>query len=82
MESVEAKSFELRSTVGDGGVRLAERSRGLFRAVHLGRLSIGWLRSSMETLRTEGDVNEFCRTFRVGNTVHILHWRGNQHGRF
>ncbi|GLT69619.1 hypothetical protein SLA2020_417560 [Shorea laevis] len=36
----------------------------------------------MEALRLDGDVKEFCRTFRVGNTVHILHRRGNQHGRF
>jgi hypothetical protein len=79
---VEAKSFEFRSAIGDGSVRLAERSRGLFRAVHLSRLSIGWFVSSMEALRVEGDTKEFCRTFRVGTTVHILHRRGNQHGRF
>lgn len=79
---VEAKSFEFRSAIGDGSVRLAERSRGLFRAVHMSRQSIGWFVSSMDTLRLEGEVKEFCKTFRVGNTVHILHRRENQHGRF
>ncbi|GLT60936.1 hypothetical protein SLA2020_336750, partial [Shorea laevis] len=79
---VEAKSFEFRSAIGDGSVRLAERSRGLFRAVHLSRMSFGWFVSSMEALRVEGDAKEFCRTVRVGTTVHILHRRGNKYGRF
>jgi len=42
---VKAKSFEIRSefSVGDG-IRLAERSKGLFRAVFLNKLSLGWFR--------------------------------------
>jgi hypothetical protein len=70
---VEAKSFELRYEfcVGDG-IRIAERSRGLFRAVFLSKLSVGWFRRSMEELRQGGEMREFCRTSRVGSTVHIL----------
>jgi len=79
---VEAKSFEIHFKIGVGGIQLAERSRGLFRAVFLGRLSIGWLRNSVEALRKEGDLSEFCRTYQVGNTVYILQWGGNNHGRF
>lgn len=54
--NVEAKAFEIRSEfrVGGGG-RLAERSRGLFRAVFLGRASINWFRKSMEALQQGGD---------------------------
>jgi hypothetical protein len=48
---VEAKAFEICSKfcVG-GGVQLAERSRGLLRAVFLERVSINWFRKSMEAL--------------------------------
>jgi hypothetical protein len=80
---VEAKSFELCSEfcVGDG-IRIVERSRGLFRVMFLSKLSVGWFRRSMEKLRQGGEMREFCRTFRVGSTVHILQRRGNTHGRF
>jgi hypothetical protein len=76
---VEAKSFEIQSefSVGDG-IRLAERSKGLFKAVFLNKLSLGWFRRSMEG----GEIRDFCRTFRVGSMVHILQRRGNAHGRF
>jgi hypothetical protein len=36
----------------------------------------------MEELRQGGEMRDFCRTIRVGSTVHILQWRGNTHGRF
>jgi len=80
---VEAKSFEIRSefSVGDG-IRLAERSKGLFREVFLNKLSLGWFRRSMEELRQGGEIRDFCRTFRVGSMVHILQRRGNAHRRF
>lgn len=84
---VEAKSFDIRSEfrVGDG-IRIAERCRGLFRAMFLSRLSVGWLRRSMEELWQGGEVREFYRTFQGGegggSTVHILQRRGNNHGRF
>lgn len=68
---VEPKQFVIRTEIGVGGIQLAERSRGIFRALVLGRLSIGWLRNSMEALR-RGDLKEFCRTYRVGNMVYVL----------
>jgi hypothetical protein len=80
---VEAKSFEFRSDVCVGdGVRLAERNKGLFRAVFLNTLSVGWLRRSMEELKQVGEIRDFCRTYRVGSTVLILQRRGNDRGRF
>jgi hypothetical protein len=69
---VKAKSFEIHSEISVGGTRLAERSRGTFKAVVLGRQSIGLLRNSMEALLKGGELNEFCRTYQVGNTVYIL----------
>lgn len=80
---VEAKSFEFRSDVCVGdGIRLAEWNKGLFRAVFLNMLSVGWFRRSMEELKQGGEIRDFCRTFRVGSTVFILQRRGNVHGRF
>jgi hypothetical protein len=80
---VEAKSFEFRSDVCVGdGIRLAEWNKGLFRAVFLNKLSVGWFRRSMEELKQSGEIRDFCRTFRVGSTVLILQRRGNAHGRF
>jgi len=48
---VEAKSFEILSEfcVGDG-IRLAEWSKGLFRAMFLSKASVEWFRKSMEEL--------------------------------
>jgi hypothetical protein len=80
---VEAKSFEIlfEFCVGDG-IRLAEWSKGLFRAMFLSKASVEWFRKSMEELRQGREIQDFCRTFRVGSMVHILQWRGNAHGRF
>jgi hypothetical protein len=52
--------------VGDG-VRSAKRSQGLFKAIFLSRLSIGWLRRSMDEFQQGGEVREFCRTFQGEN---------------
>jgi hypothetical protein len=80
---VEAKSFEFRSDVCVGdGVRLAEWNKGLFRAVFLNTLSVGWFRRAMEELKQVGEIRDFCRTYRVGSTVLILQRRGNEHGSF
>jgi hypothetical protein len=80
---VEAKSFEIRSEFSvEDGIRLAERSKGLFRAVFLNKLSLGWFRRLMKELRQDGEIRDFCRNFQVGSMVHILQWRGNAHGRF
>lgn len=46
---VEAKSYEIALS-GNGGARLAERSRGILRAVVLGRPSVVWPMNSMEAL--------------------------------
>lgn len=67
--------------MGDG-VRLAEWNKGLFRAVFLNALSVGWFRRAMEELKQVGEIRDFCRTYRVGSTVLILQRRGNEHGRF
>jgi len=49
---VEAKSFEIRSEFSvEDGIRLAERSTGLFRAVFLNKLSLRWFRRLMKELR-------------------------------
>lgn len=37
---VETKSCEIRSKIGNGGVRLAKRSSGIFRAVVMGIQSV------------------------------------------
>ncbi len=39
---VEAKSFEIQSKDGEGGIRFVERSKGVYRAVLLGKPSVGW----------------------------------------
>jgi hypothetical protein len=46
---VDSKSFEFRSEVS-GGVRLAERTRNLFRAVIPGWPSLVWLMQAVERL--------------------------------
>jgi hypothetical protein len=80
---LEAKSFELHSKfcVKDG-IRFAKRSKGLFIAMFLSKLSVGWSRRLLEELQQGGEMREFCRTFWVGSTVHILQQRGNTHGNF
>lgn len=60
---VEAKSFEFRSEIS-GGVRLAERSRGVFRVVVLGWPSVFWLMQSLEVLIKGDKLSESWRTFR------------------
>jgi hypothetical protein len=40
---VEAKAFEVQSEIGNNGIRLAERSKGVYGAVCLGKPLVGWL---------------------------------------
>lgn len=40
---VEAKAFKVLSEIGNKGIRLAERSKGVYRVVCLGELPVGWL---------------------------------------
>jgi hypothetical protein len=47
---VKAKTFEILSEVGNGGIRLAERSKGVYRAVILGKFSVIWLLNMVEEL--------------------------------
>ena len=46
---IKAKTFEVLSEVGNGGIRLAERSR-VYRAVILGKFSVIWLLNMVEEL--------------------------------
>jgi hypothetical protein len=69
---VESKSFELRSEVGNGGFRLAEWSKGLFRSVVMGFQSMVWMLNIMEELTNELTSKEFCRSHRVGDSVLIM----------
>lgn len=72
---VESKSYEIRSEIGNGGVRLDWRSRGIFRAVVLGKLSVIWLIHTMEALIKGDELRYFCRTLRSGNTAYVAETR-------
>jgi hypothetical protein len=78
---VDSKSFEFRSEVS-GGVRLAERSRHLFRAVILGWSSLVWLMQAVERLSKGEEDNDKWKTFRMGSTVYVVLRRKNKHGQF
>lgn len=43
---------------------------------------MGWLSKTVEELIRGDHKRDFCRTFRMGNTVHVAQWRVNSHGRF
>jgi hypothetical protein len=60
---VESKSFEFWSEVS-GSVRLAEGSRGIFRAVILGWPSVFWLIHALEVFIKSEDIKEKCGTYR------------------
>jgi hypothetical protein len=47
---IESKSFELQLGVGNGGFRLAEWSRGLFRSVVMGFQSVVWMLNMEELM--------------------------------
>jgi hypothetical protein len=78
---VDSKSFEFRSEVS-GGVRLAERSRRLFRAVIFGWSSLVWLMQAVERLSKGEEDNDKWRTFLMGSTVYMVLRRKNKHGLF
>jgi hypothetical protein len=42
---------------------------------------VGWLSKTVAELIRDHK-RDFCRTFRMGNTVHVAQWRVNSHGRF
>lgn len=79
---VETKSYEIQYESRNGGVRLAERSKGIFRAVVLGRSSVFWLMNSMEALIKRDYLRDFWSTFQHGNTAYIMEQQKNNHKRF
>jgi hypothetical protein len=65
---VKVKCFVFRSEVSEG-VRLAKRSKGVFRAVVLGWPSVIWL---LKVFTKGKDLRENWRTFRQGNTAYVV----------
>jgi hypothetical protein len=62
---VETKAFEIQSNV-QGGVRLAEKSRGRTSSVIMAWPTIFWLVSAWDYLTSSEIVRENWRTFRFG----------------
>lgn len=58
-----SKSFELLSEDGNVGIRFAERSRGLYRIVILGKPSVAWVLKTVELIRGE-KLRELYRTLK------------------
>lgn len=56
---VEAKLFEILSEVGNNGVCFTMRSRGVFWAVILGKLSVIWFLKMVEELIQGENLREF-----------------------
>lgn len=79
---VKAKSFKVLSKDGNGGFRFAERCKGVYRALILGKPSVVWLLNMAEDYIRGENLREFYRTLRVGSTAHIVQTRANSHERF
>lgn len=58
--------FELLVIEGRLVLRFSERSRGVSRAVHMGKVTVEWLLVSMEALVQEEGLKEFIKFSRVG----------------
>jgi hypothetical protein len=78
---VENKAFEFRSNV-QGGVQLAEKSRGNCRSVIMAWPTIFWLVSAWDYLTNTETVRENWRTFRFGCLAYVMQRRNNSHGNF
>ena len=78
---VETKAFEIRSNV-QGGVQLAEKSRGKTHSVIMAWPTIFWLASAWDYLTKDEIVRENWRTFRFGCYSYILQRRKNSFGNF
>jgi hypothetical protein len=78
---VENKSFEFRSNV-QGGVQLAEKSRGKTREVIMAWPTIFWLVSAWDYLSNSETVRENWRTFRFGWLSYVMQRRKNSNGNF
>jgi hypothetical protein len=78
---VETKAFKIRSNV-QGGVQLAEKSRGRTRLVIMAWPTIFWLASAWDYLTNNEIVGENWRTFRFGCYSYIVQRRKNSFGNF
>lgn len=66
---VEAKNFELSVAEGASGLCLVEISRGVARAVYVGKVNVVWLLFVVEKL-VQGEVTtKFVKSPRDGNKV-------------
>jgi hypothetical protein len=77
---VESKSFDLRSGVGNGIVKLTECGNGQMRSVVMDFPRLAWLLKMMEELVSGTLEKESCRTHRVGDSVIILQRSQNRYG--
>jgi hypothetical protein len=78
---VENKAFEFRSNV-QGGVQMAEKSRGKCRTVIMAWPTIFWLVSAWDYLTNIETSRENWRTFRFGCLAYVMQRRTNSHGNF
>jgi hypothetical protein len=78
---VENKAFEFHSNV-QGGVQLAEKSRGNCRSVIMAWPTVFWLVSAWDYLTNTETVRENWRTFRFGCLAYVMQRRNNSHGNF
>jgi hypothetical protein len=78
---VENKAFEFRSNV-QGGVQMAEKSRGKCRTVIMAWPTIFWLVSAWDYLINIETSRENWRTFRFGCLAYVMQRRTNSHGNF
>lgn len=59
-----------------------ERDKGVYLAVLLGKSSMRWLTKTVDEMIRGDETWDFCRTFRMGNSMNAAHQRVNSHGRF
>jgi hypothetical protein len=78
---VEKKAFEIRSNV-QGGVQLAEKSKGKTSSVIMAWPTIFWLVSAWDYLTNSELVRENWRTFRFGCFSYVVQRRKNSFGNF
>jgi hypothetical protein len=78
---VESKSFEFCSNV-QGGVQLAEKSRGKVRLVIMSWPTTFWLVSAWDYLTKSETVRENWRTFHFGCLMYVVQRRNNSYGNF
>ncbi|GLT75739.1 hypothetical protein SLA2020_474380 [Shorea laevis] len=79
---MESKVFELLVVEGVSGLHFVEISRGVFRAVFVGKLNVVWLLSVVEKLVKGEVVTTFCKSPRDGNKVFSAQRCANKSGRY